>query len=779
MKMSHLDIGARAQGPIVVAAAALAPGHAAGTDELVDIGPLRGTEIPMRRYAAVTLTNSSKPTIRFLHQAGVLGDHQGTGAYADYVLYDPGRDLPSYYLDWVERMPAPVTFEEFDLHRQVRASCQVRSEDPYPVKILEAVYQRLSEIGNFGYAETNGLIRLSPNTWAVVGDWLRERAGQPASNRPEDLSVTSLETFVDRLRGELLGLPRTFLDAKLPYSREAPGANARRRVMSLDEHFDAGALYAMVFAPKERRTDGLNRGLNAIARVEKIMRIHAPGEKWTAETYRTALTRYVVDRDILPRDAESTRCQTVRFWRIVMARLHRYRAQCDRSGSRGLVRLLPPRFTLPRALLNEIRDRECELVATWENNRKREAHEAFRDLDEIFDAAANRAEAMEDLGNAKRQAEATIRENDAWIDFAVTLPCLDARGHLTGRHRDERFRLWRTEEAAASVYADLDRSGLVDRARETLRSTRYDEAFVVEHLDGGADPTLATGCWMIELAGLGVLLAPNRLSPDRRDRRHDAIRSRGLPGFQAHGSAVLTFEQQRASLARFASQVGRSFVPLDEMEVAIRFADLALRVACQTYRRPHEVLQIRHDSWKPVHIAGYEDRFVSQDVMPKVTVRKDLAAMSTVSVTVSLDVTASAAEILALDRRAQYGNAPLPVAAARVSRWKCGPAPYVFSFAGRAVLPSEINLFLRYLLAGWPPFTLHDFRHAEAEDANFDGEPESKIRAGLGHSGGAPTRNYSKLPPWAEKLREESSDRRKRERLENRDAHRRLRAHAG
>lgn len=772
MTAGRLDLQARAFGPIVVAARALAPGLRVSWAGHTDIGPYRGTDVPMRRAAVAVLTNSCEPTIKVLFKAGVLPRHEVPGGRCDYVLYDPSRDLPSYYLAWVEDMPAPTTYEEFDLHRLVRSSCQVRARDPYPSKILEAVYQRLRVAGIFTRHEVSGFIAICDESWADLSEWFRHRAGRHTYAHPKDLAPTSLATFEASLRENLKGLPRTFLDHKRPYVREAPDVAARRRVMSLTEHFDTGALYAMIFAPRERRIDALVRPLNAIARVEKIMRFHAPDGNWSKSTYQEALTRYVVVRDILPGDSDYTRCMTVRFWRIVVARLHRYRALHDRSGKRGLLNHTPPRFRLARPLLHEMRNIQCAIAAGGHVRRKEDAHRAFEDLDDIFEAALNRAEAMEALGEAKRHAESLMAEDHNHLDFSITLPCLDDRGLAVGGLREERFRLWRTEAAAASVASDMERRGLA-RDSSTMRSERYCQPFIVEHLVDN-DESVTGECWMLRLARLGVFICPMRFSSRRRESRLDEIARLALPGFQPHGTLLLSFEQQRSLISRFAYEIGRSFVPIEEMDVAIRFADMALRIVGQSYRRIHEVMQLRHDAWKPVDFGEFAGRYMSQDVWPKVAPKKDLGAVEKVPVTVSLDVVRSAEELLALGRHAESSQRPTAVPAMRASRWKCGPAPYVFSHMGRALLPNEVNLFLRYLLAGWPPFTLHDFRHAEAEDANFDGEPESKIQTGLGHSGPAATRIYTSLPPWAQKQIEERSHQRKADQLDRRDMLRQL-----
>ncbi len=778
------DVGIRAFGPIIVPARSLAPQHRTSYVGHADIGPLRGTPVAMRRLTIAGLTGSCKRTIGFLCDAGVLQQLEVEGHTVQYVLYDPLRDLASYYLEWVERAPAPVTQADFELHRRVRTSCQVLADSPYPDKIKEAIYQRLKPIGNLTRHEVNGLVGLSSECWADLSAWLRQRDGQHSRARPREANTgpASLEDFVDCLPERMKGLPKTFLDKRLPYSRKAPDRALRRRIACLTELRDTGALYAMIFAPRERRSENLAVALLAIARVEEIMRTHAPGKAWSASDFRAALIRYGTTKDILPEDVPAVRWLTIRYWRLIVARLHRYRSMYDPKDQTGLRALLPPRFKRPREMLIALGGLHREHTKEGRARRKREAHEAFRCLDDILDAAQTRAECMRALGEANREAKIAIAGDADFHDFEVTLPRLDRRGLPLGGRHTERLRLWRTRAAASSIAAELRPLDTIEsRAKvKRLEKSSYDQPFIVEHLYSRSANAFGEECWMLQLARLGVFTCPTRLSSEDQEARYTAIREHGLPGYQPHGASLLGFEDLRAGLSRYGRDLNRSFVPLDEMEAAVRFSALYLRMIDQTFRRGQEIRQTRHDAWVhhgPTPASAPEDeqpRFLTQLVFPKVAKRKDLAQVQKVSVTVRQELVEEAEEMRILNRRIVGTASPIVPCAADI-RWKCGPAEYVFSFAGRALLANELNLFLRYVLAGWPPFTAHDFRHAEAEEAEFDGEPESKIQAALGHGSVWTTRDYTELPPWAEKQLADRSDRRRAHRLDERSVKRRSR----
>ncbi len=82
-------------------------------------------------------------------------------------------------------------------------------------------------------------------------------------------------------------------------------------------------------------------------------------------------------------------------------------------------------------------------------------------------------------------------------------------------------------------------------------------------------------------------------------------------------------------------------------------------------------------------------------------------------------------------------------------RWKCGPGQYVISTFGRTLTAGELRLLLRYLLVGWGDLSLHDFRHAEAEDAAFDGYSTKLIMFLLGQTDINNAAYYSLLDDWA------------------------------
>ena len=744
-----------ALGPIIVPGKALPAPYRRGFDYhgKIDISVCRGRTIALSLATVAKLTGVCKQSVHRLLDAGVLQRcEQSSHGRFIFVLFDVGRSLQSYFHAWVERSTPPRSHAQFALYRRLREICRVWAGAPHPERILEAVFQKLKEIGNFTRHEVNGLIPCDPLTFKEISAWLHIRYGTYARQRhaiSEETPVT-WEIFAAALPEEFGHLPKTCLDQRRPFQRERPSLRVRHRVWHLDKLFNAGSLYAIIYAARLRRPEQIRGAMGVIARVEQIMRAHAPGGKWTTKTYQEALHRYAVDCDILPHDVPSVRDYTVRFWRIIVQRLRRYCIKHDPFGKKGLLKLMPPKFTMPLELRRELIARYGGLRPAGAQRRKDDSHQAFAELDTILEAAEHRRGEFKTFGDAMRAAQDSIAAFEAFKDFPVSVKVLDGRGMPTGGFQIETFRLWRIEAAwrsLADYHSPRTKTAQALNDRERLG---FDDGFIAEHLhtvgDAGAE---AQTSWMVRLCSLGVFVTPAYLPIEVREVRHEEIARAGLPGFVGHGGGLLGFDQEGATLARNGRAFGRNFVPVLEIERAIRFSWLALEMVADTMRRIHEIQQLLRRPWKPADILPGRKHF-TQKVWPKVEPGIDLSKVEKVDVTVRSELIDEMLDLCDLHVESCGSDGFPTMQPASPLRWKCGEGEYAFSHQGRALLSSELNLFLRYLLVGWPPFTFHDFRHAGAEEAEFDGEPEGAIQAGLGHKSVSSTKKYIKLADWAQ-----------------------------
>ncbi|MES3100600.1 hypothetical protein [Sphingomonas faeni] len=438
--------------------------------------------------------------------------------------------------------------------------------------------------------------------------------------------------------------------------------------------------------------------------------------------------------------------------------------------------LMPPRFVLPLSLRRVLIERYGGLRPAGAQRRKDDSHKAFAELDTILEAGEHRADQQRAMGDAMRAALDAIGVAENFHDFPVKVKILDERGMPTGGWQIENFRLWRNAAAWRSLAEWHSPRSKTAQALKDRERAGYEALFVAEHLGTvGCDGGVPRTSWMITLSLLGAFVTPAVLLADVRERRHAEIRRLGLPGYVGHGSGLLAFESERATLARNGREFGRHFYPLLEVERAIRFADLALEMVAESLRRIHEIQQLLRRVWKSRTDILPGKMHFTQAVWPKVEPGVDLAKVEKVSVTVRSELIDELLDLCALHVESCALQGFPTMAPAQPLRWKCGEGEYAFSHNKRALLRSELNLFLRYLLVGWPPFTFHDFRHAGAEEAEFDDEPANAIQGALGHKSAASTVKYRKLAPWAQEMKDARDEARRAEQQDDRTVRRRNR----
>lgn len=809
--------GIRAFGPIPIGPGMCAPdARSSPRASRCDLGPFRGQQIAVSRHAAAELLGLSVLQVDRLVGAGALKEASGVARKGrPYLLLDPAWSSVDVHDAWVSGQPMPARHADFVPFENVRRWCRLPDEHPYPTPVLEVLFQKLVEIGNFSRAEVAVFLSLNERRWNVVKPWLNDRLGKFCLTRTRSARV-SLEMFRLSLPRIMQTAPQTcfepikkltakematadtcglgddwgeFADhvdaipesaiaseGKINFTREAPSANARRRVWEMDELYLTSSLYALVAAPALRRSSVVNLNLGIIAKVEAIMRIHAPEEEWTAERYLTAFRAYAIDQTILPNETAQVRWNTVRMFRIIIGRLHSYLRRQPRSFAAQMRALIAPRIILPFDLRREMHDKFGDLRIAGREERKKSSHKAMDELDMIQAAATNRRDEMRTLGEAVRGEIAGFSENEKFREVGVKLPVLDERGTLAGGEQKVWIRVWRCDDALISMdRAPFEEGDLRHRSRRREGAPPIvTPKFITEVLDTlpvGMSTTRAP--WMIELDRLGVFGKFGSASTDMKEARHRAIVDRRLPGYVSPAAGTLNFDLWRGHIRRFGLEVGRHFAPIEQQEYGIRLAFHAFDCVNQSYNRAHEVRQQLRNSWRkldfgPELLARQGEEWFRQDVIGKVQRRRDLAEVAPVPLGIRETSYMEMIAITELHKR-HAGLKKFPVMDAPEDfKWKCGPGQYVFSSFGRTLTRQQLQIPLWYLLDGWDDYTLHDFRHAEAEDAALDGYSVRLIAFLLGQQSIDSALYYSKLDDWAREVvdrenlrrREEEQDRR-------------------
>lgn len=766
---------ARTHGPLKVSCQAIPKGfpdvHRA---RFIDIGPLRGTRVPLAlKSAGDWLGITEYRNGRLLLEVGFFRRFGNcTPSRGAFVLLDPASSKYEIYEEWVEKHGTFASYEDFRIHRSVRRCAGISAAYPFPEKVLEGAFQTLVPVGNF-WGELNGVLPISPVNLAAVNQWMLERLSVHCRARQAKSlgEVVTLHMFQQSLPAELASAPRSCFADLVGHEHEPPGENLLPRLWALKELYEAGSMYALATAPRLRRPNQLREHVLAIERIEDIMRTFAPSEPWTIKTYKEALDEYALRATIRPQDLPAVRDLTIRLWRMITDRLRKYVRQVDPKGKLGLAQFLPPHFQIDRATRARLNELYGDLRPEGRERRKARSFEALAELDEVLEAARNRRDEMREFGRLLRVEIDAFGPTEEWRNFQASVPALDGRGTLSGGMKVVRFRVWRVSAAWRSLAAGKDaRENTVAQQRRLENGTNKAPApnsFIVEHLDPRPLAWVDDEPWLIGFSRVGTAISPANIPPPIQELRQDVMIRNGLPGYVGIAAGILYFDRDRAQLARHAQHLGRHMFALEEAEYGMRLAYHALDSVAQTWRRINEVMQQTQDDWDRVDDIGAEPRH-AQFVVPKVSRREDLASVALVDLTLCETSVNEALDVCELHER-RCGFESLPIMEAELNiRWKCAPGKFVFSMGGRSLMRQHLPVLLRYLLAGWPRFTFHDFRHTLAEDAALDEVPLLIIGHALGQSSEVDTRYYASLPDWARKIVDRASIRRRVKRLDER-----------
>ena len=818
--------GVRAFGPIPIVGGPESFGAPIGRirpGTAVDLGPYRGTPIPMARAAIQRLSGLNQHVVELLEREGALSPSDAPNDKGGvHLLFDPAWTAIEVHDAWAARQPMPIGHADFPVFDAMRRQCQVPDGHPYPEQVLEGMFQRLLEIGNFGRHEVGVFLSLNEARWKAVKAWLDARLGRFCAVREHAGRVT-LEMLRLSLPTVLRTAPRTCFeplpraatdagacdaavaaastpadadareddgdegefrfcgssgpaDTKINAGREAPSAAARATLWGMDELRLTATLYALFMAPALRRAKALCGHVNVMAKMEAIMREHAPCGGWTSQDYAAAFRAYAIDKTILPADTPATRYRTVRMFRILVARVHMYLGRRSPQFAAEVRPLVAPALRLPIPFRRELKQLYGHLKVAGQEARKRTSHKAMDELDQIVDATRNRRDEMRALGGAVRLESDAFEPGERERVVGVELPVLDGRGALAGGTQKVWLRVWRCETALEDLDRVPSEQGQA-RARGLRRTDTLPPAaagFIAEHIDTiPVGRSVSREPWMLELDRLGVTGQFGRASPERKEARHRAIVDHGLPGSRHTAAGTLNFDCRRAHIRRYGLEVGRHFAPIEQAEYGIRLAYHSLDCVNQSYNRLHEVRQQTRGGFRridlPPELAVPDaEPWFRQDVIGKVPRWRDLAEMLPVPLAIRQTSRMEAIALTELHKR-HAGLRVFPtMAAAYDFKWKCAPAQYVISSFGRTLNMGELHVLLEYLLVGWDDYGFQDFRHAEAEDAAFDGYSTKLIAFLLGQADIDNALYYSQLDDWARAIvdqerlrrREEAQDRR-------------------
>lgn len=759
--------GRRPYGPIIVSRNSI-PVEVRGStrEKLIDITPFIGSSVPVTLETARLLLGLQFTAIQTLLDAGVFERYMPDKPNSrTYVLLDPSTCVRDLYEAWLDRQPMPKTHEEFDVHRSVRRISRIPHDEPLPGILLEGAFRRLIEHGNISKSEVVIFLPLHPENSDSTLSWMHWRLHGYRKKRSNfRRSGLTVEDLRGALPPNLQEAPFTCLTTDHPYEFEAPSPSMIARLWQLDRLFVPASLYVLATAPLIRRSDLLLERVRSMERIQEIFAHYAPERDLTPAEVEASLRGYLFDDDVQSNDPPSVRLLTVTRWADITQALQIYLSRLLPEAASTMQAYAPTPFVITPNFAKEIKERLGDLRAEGRARRQQTALAALADLELILTAATNRRDELRSFGEAYRhEVDQMLADEESRI-FSVRVPCLDARGNLSGGINKVRFKIWRTGAAWNSLLHTpraTKNTRQIAGKRADLNSDRYEEPFIVEHLGTEADDGhAATEPWMIGLDRLGVTQSLANGDPGLKEQRHQTIYSLGLPGSRGCTKGLLTFEEERAALKRNGLKQDRHFFPLEEIEHALRLAYVVLDCVSQSYNRAQEIRQMVRQGWDVAESYDGEVRH-SQRALPKIPKGKDLVTATPVKVIITETALNEIYDLCELhQRRCSYAKFPI-MQAARDLRWKCPPGEYVISYNSTPLSKYEGQLFLRYLLAGWPEYTFHDFRYVMAKDAALDGHTPEEVASMLGQETLAIAEDYMCLEGFDRELKDYDSIRRR------------------
>jgi hypothetical protein len=183
------------------------------------------------------------------------------------------------------------------------------------------------------------------------------------------------------------------------------------------------------------------------------------------------------------------------------------------------------------------------------------------------------------------------------------------------------------------------------------------------------------------------------------------------------------------------------------MEMAMRFAHLALRAIVESFCRSGEFRQMQHSRsrWPKSRISGLV-RVAFKAIGKVARGQGKPTELEEYPVSEQThDEAFDLAELIIMFCHRDLGELPDIDPPARFD-WKCEPGPHIFSWNGKPLGLASLLDFLRYLLGGTGEMhDFHDFRHAASKEANALGLPMIEIQEALKHSHPSMTHYYASL----------------------------------
>ena len=390
--------------------------------------------------------------------------------------------------------------------------------------------------------------------------------------------------------------------------------------------------------------------------------------------------------------------------------------------------------------------------------RKRDAREVTDRFEQFRETVAVRALEARACGAQLAQAREKASEHFAHFDAGermepfyevfTALPVFDEQGlPIAGARQLASWRLWREGDLWRSIdpredicpnWSGLDREDMQALGRSAKVHTGLFQA-IKAHGSATRIVTEFIGCiadiggrtsepHLIKQYRTGILSTPTESPPQIQRERCEYMRDNNIPmvsvALQPCGYGYGGF-----SIARWARQVGRCVVPVDDAVMGTRFAHCFIGVVTDCLARRMEVFQIaqtdeciRHDLGASASLPGFK-------AVPKGRTQPEGYVLSEMTCETVLGLAEDVAKACGHTDgwlRDVDANDCLPPRIAR-------RAPYVFQWDGKPLASMTVAYLVALLSAGFGKVTPHILRHAASNNMMRRGVHARAVQAKLKH----------------------------------------------
>ena len=653
---------------------------------------------------------------------------------ADSAVYADTTECPSdtgakrrAYDAICDRIETFADHHSIRIHKELVLTLQIGM--PYHRKFLLGLGVLMDEIGGIKYFECRQLVPIPDGGWSSFKSDVARACGMEPGLLSGVASADRmvLEDLLARLPFDASSLVGTCLDPVRGHEFDEPEPEWCARAGAMTSFRDLATL-GIVFLPAEGcKHYQVVDFLCALLRADVLAAIHGEsfeGSPCLLSALCDAYVRQASHGGL--RDSDRTRADTVACLKRSIGKMRNFMLSKTLDPIRpDLEKIVPAAIELSEDGA-EIYGSLCsDTQKAGHLNRKEKTNKETLTLNERFESTRSRCEVVRQIGDRIRAIAEIALTTGEIQDCPVAVKTLDDLGRPTDHKQVEIFRVWPMTVACRTFGKEVKTYGA---------NAPIAERYIVQHV--GTEPFglgEANETWAVTIGKARVYSMVGSQPVAVQEVRHETIRRFGLSGGKPSHAGLLKFNGTKSDLAGKAAARGVTFIAMEELEAAIRFAGLACEIAEQTRARYESMVQLLPKGFVRDDKGAALPRH-SQKVKPKHVKGGNPASIPPLELNISEAAFMEFVSLAQLHKRAS-GVETLPtIRGPRWIGWKLRDAAYGFAWTGHIIDHLHMGFCLDLLQAGWRRLTVQDLRNCLSEEAFLDGESLFVTMQALGHS---------------------------------------------